>query len=151
MKKFVEEFKSFIMRGNVVDMAVGVVIGTAFSGIVNGLVQDIIMPIVSLLTGKIDFTNLFVALDGNEYATLDAAREATSVIAYGNFIQTVVQFIIIAFSIFLTIKVMSKMQDLTKKKVEEEAAEPTTKVCPFCKSEINIEAVKCMHCASDVE
>ena len=150
MKKFVEEFKSFIMRGNVVDMAVGVVIGTAFSGIVNGLVQDIIMPIVSLLTGKIDFTNLFVALDGNQYATLDAARAATSVIAYGNFIQTIVQFIIIAFSIFVTIKVMNKMQDLTKKKVEEEAA-PTTKVCPFCKSEINIEAVKCMHCASDVE
>lgn len=150
MKKFVEEFKSFIMRGNVVDMAVGVVIGTAFSGIVNGLVQDIIMPIVSLLTGKIDFTNLFVALDGNEYATLDAAREATSVIAYGNFIQTIVQFIIIAFSIFITIKAMNKMQDVSKKKTEEESAAPTTKVCPFCKSEINIEATKCMHCASEV-
>lgn len=150
MKKFVEEFKSFIMRGNVVDMAVGVVIGTAFSGIVNGLVQDIIMPIVSLLTGKIDFTNLFIALDGNEYATLDAARAATSVIAYGNFIQTIVQFIIIAFSIFVTIKVMNKMQDVTKKKTEEEPAAPTTKVCPFCKSEINIEATKCMHCASEV-
>lgn len=150
MKKFVEEFKSFIMRGNVVDMAVGVVIGTAFSGIVNGLVQDIIMPIVSLLTGKIDFTNLFVALDGNEYATLDAAREATSVIAYGNFIQTIVQFIIIAFSIFITIKAMNKMQDVSKKKTEEEPAAPTTKVCPFCKSEINIEATKCMHCASEV-
>lgn len=150
MKKFVEEFKSFIMRGNVVDMAVGVVIGTAFSGIVNGLVQDIIMPIVSLLTGKIDFTNLFVALDGNEYATLDAAREATSVIAYGNFIQTIVQFIIIAFSIFITIKTMNKMQDVSKKKTEEEPAAPTTKVCPFCKSEINIEATKCMHCASEV-
>lgn len=150
MKNFVNEFKTFIMRGNVIDMAVGVVIGTAFSGIVNGLVQDIIMPIVSLLTGKIDFTNLFIALDGNQYATLDAARAATSVIAYGNFIQTIVQFLIIAFSIFVTIKLMNKMQDMTKKKEEEVEEAPTTKVCPFCKSEINIEATKCMHCASEV-
>lgn len=149
MKKFVGEFKTFIMRGNVIDMAVGVAVGAAFSSIVNSMVQDIIMPVVSLLTGKVDFTNLFIALDGNEYATLDAAKAATSVVAYGSFIQAVVQFLIIAFSVFVVVKFINKLRSPFDKK--EEPAAPTTKVCPFCKSEVNIEAVKCMHCASELE
>lgn len=150
MRKFVDEFKTFIMRGNVIDMAVGVAVGAAFSSIVNSMVQDIIMPVVSLLTGKVDFTNLFIALDGNEYATLEAAKAATSVVAYGSFIQAVVQFLIIAFSVFVVVKFINKLRSPFDEKEKEEAA-PTTKVCPFCKSEVNIEAVKCMHCASELE
>ena len=143
MKNFIDEFKQFIMRGNVIDMAVGVVVGTAFSAIVNSLVQDVIMPAVSLITGKIDFTTLFLALDGNHYATLTEAKGATSVIAYGSFIQAVVQFLIIAFSIFIVVKGINKLR-----KPAPEAA-PTTKTCPYCKSEINIEATRCPYCASE--
>lgn len=142
MKNFVNEFKQFIMRGNVMDMAVGVVVGTAFSGIVNSIVSDIVMPAVSLITGKIDFTNLFIPLDGNHYDTLADAKAATSVIAYGSFIQAVVQFLVIAFSIFVVVKGINKL----RKPAPEEA--PTVKQCPFCKSDIHIEAVKCPHCGS---
>lgn len=143
MKNFIGEFKQFVMRGNVIDMAVGVVVGTAFSAIVNSIVQDIVMPAVSIITGKIDFTNLFIALDGKEYATLQDAKGATSVIAYGSFIQAVVQFLIIAFSLFVVVKAMNRL----RKPVADAA--PTTKVCPYCKSEINIEATKCPFCASE--
>lgn len=143
MKNFIGEFKQFVMRGNVIDMAVGVVVGTAFSAIVNSIVQDIVMPAVSIITGKIDFTNLFIALDGKEYATLQDAKGATSVIAYGSFIQAVVQFLIIAFSLFVVVKAMNRL----RKPVADAA--PTTKVCSYCKSEINIEATKCPFCASE--
>ncbi len=146
MSKFVDEFKAFIMRGNVIDMAVGVIIGSAFTGIVNSLVNDIVMPAVSLLTGKINFADLFIALDGNTYATLaDAQKVSAPVIAYGNFIQLVVQFLLTAFVIFVAIKGINKLQ---RPKPEPEA---TTKTCPYCKSEIHLDAVKCPHCASDVE
>ena len=146
MKKFAQEFKEFIMRGNVVDMAVGVIVGGAFSKIINSLVNDVLMPVISLATGKVDFTNLFIALDGQSYATLEAAKEATSVFAYGTFIQTIIEFLIIAFCIFLVVKTLNHLR---RPKAEPEAA-PTTKVCPFCKSEIHIEATKCPHCASDI-
>lgn len=146
MKNFIAEFKQFIMRGNVIDMAVGVVIGTAFSAIINSLVSDIIMPEVSILTGKIDFTNMFFALDGNHYASLAEAKNATSVIAFGSFIQAIVQFLIIAFSIFVVIKAMNKLR---RPKVVKE--EPKVKECPFCKSQdVHIEAVKCPYCGSDL-
>lgn len=145
MKSFINEFKEFVMRGNVMDMAVGVVIGTAFSAIINSLVQDVIMPAVSLLTGKIDFTNLFIALDGNDYTSLAEAKAATSVVAYGSFLQAIVQFLIIAFSIFIVVKGMNKLR---RPKTEECVV--TTKNCPFCKSEIHIDAVKCPCCASDL-
>lgn len=147
MSKFVDEFKAFIMRGNVVDMAVGVIIGGAFTGIVNSLVNDIVMPCISLITGKVNFADLFLALDGKEYATLAAAKEVSApVIAYGNFIQLIVQFLLTAFVIFVVVKGINKL----RRPKEEPAAAPTTKVCPYCKSEIHIEAVKCPHCASDV-
>ena len=144
MSKITEEFKEFIMRGNVMDMAVGVIVGGAFSNIINSLVNDVLMPVISLATGKVDFTNLFIALDGQSYPTLDAAKASTSVFAYGSFIQTVIQFLIIAFSIFMVVKGINMLR-----RPKPEAA-PTTKECPYCKSEIHIDAVKCPHCASDL-
>ncbi len=124
MKKIFKEFGEFIKRGNVIDLAVAVVIGGAFSSIVGSLVNDIVMPVVSLLTGGIDFTNLFVSLNGKTYATLAEAQEAgASVLAYGSFIQAVINFLIIAFVIFLVVKAMNKMMSLKKKK-EEPKEEP---------------------------
>ena len=147
---FFGEFKKFIMRGNVIDLAVGVIIGGAFSGIVTNLVTNIITPAISLLTGKISFTDLFIALDGGEYATLAAAQEAgAATLNYGLFIQAVIDFIITAFVIFLLVKGINKIRNAGKKEeVVEEA--PTTKKCPFCASEISIEAVRCPNCTSDL-
>ena len=144
MSKITKEFKEFIMRGNVMDMAVGVIVGGAFSSIINSLVNDVLMPVISLATGKVDFTNLFIALDGQSYPTLDAAKASTSVFAYGSFIQTVIQFLIIAFSIFMVVKGINMLR-----RPKPESA-PTTKECPYCKSEIHIDAVKCPHCASEL-
>ena len=144
MSKITKEFKEFIMRGNVMDMAVGVIVGGAFSNIINSLVNDVLMPVISLATGKVDFTNLFIALDGQSYPTLDAAKASTSAFAYGSFIQTVIQFLIIAFSIFMVVKGINMLR-----RPKPEAA-PTTKECPYCKSEIHIDAVKCPHCASEL-
>lgn len=144
MSKITKEFKEFIMRGNVMDMAVGVIVGGAFSSIINSLVNDVLMPVISLATGKVDFTNLFIALDGQSYPTLDAAKASTSVFAYGSFIQTVIQFLIIAFSIFMVVKGINMLR-----RPKPEAA-PTTKECPYCKSEIHIDALKCPHCASEL-
>jgi large conductance mechanosensitive channel len=127
MKKFFKDFGEFIQRGNVMDMAVGVVIGTAFSAIVTSLVNDMIMPLISLATGGVDFSNLFISLNGQTYETLAAAQEAgASVLAYGNFIQAIVNFLIIALCIFITLRIMKKAQDkldqkLKKEKKEEEA------------------------------
>ncbi len=150
---FIKEFKDFISKGNVIDLAVGVIIGGAFSGIVTNLVTNIITPAISLLTGKISFTDLFIALDGNEYATLAAAQEAgAATLNYGLFIQAVIDFIITAFVIFLLVKGINKIRSSIGKKEEEVVEEaPTTKVCPFCKSEINIEATRCPNCTSEVE
>jgi large conductance mechanosensitive channel len=144
----IKEFKEFIMRGNVMDMAVGVIVGGAFNTIVTSLVNDIIMPVISLATGKVDFTNLFFTLDGSKYATLAEAQEAgASVFAYGSFIQNVLQFLIVAFVLFMVIKGMNKL----RRQPEEAPAAPTTKICPFCKSEIPIEATRCPHCTSQLE
>ncbi|MDY3248832.1 MAG: large-conductance mechanosensitive channel protein MscL [Candidatus Choladocola sp.] len=145
MGKIVSEFKQFIMRGNVIDMAVGVIIGGAFNSIVSSLVNDVVMPVVTLITGKINFTDLMIPLDGNTYATLKEAQDAgASVIAYGNFIQMVVQFLLTAFVIFMVIKGINKLHKPAP------APAPTTKVCPYCKSEIHKDAVKCPHCASEL-
>ena len=142
----VSEFKEFIMRGNVMDMAVGVIVGGAFNTIVQSLVNDIIMPVISLATGKIDFSNLFISLNGEKYASLAAAKEAgASVFAYGNFIQNILQFLIVAFALFAVIKGMNKLR-----RPAPEAA-PTTKICPFCKNEVPIEATRCGHCTSELK
>ncbi len=134
MKKFFGEFKEFIMRGNVMNLAVGVIIGGAFSAIVTSLTDDIISPILGIF-GGMDFSNLVANVNGAE-------------IKYGAFITAIINFLIMAFIIFLMVKGINKVMSLGKKKVEEE---PTTKVCPFCCSEIDIKATKCPHCTSDVE
>ncbi len=134
MKKFFGEFKEFIMRGNVMDLAVGVIIGGAFSAIVTSLTDDIISPILGIF-GGMDFSELVADVNGAE-------------IRYGAFITAIINFLIMAFIIFLMVKGINKVMSLGKKKVEEE---PTTKVCPFCCSEIDIKATKCPHCTSDVE
>lgn len=132
-KGFIAEFKKFIMRGNVIDLAVGVIIGGAFQSIVKSLVDDIFMPIISLATKGIDFSNWFIALDGNKYGTLAQAQEAgAAVISYGNFISAVINFIIMAFIIFLFVKAINTLAEKTKK--AEEPAAPTTKKCPYCMS-----------------
>lgn len=141
-----KEFKQFALKGNVMDLAVGVVIGGAFGKIVTSLVSDIIMPIVGLLVGKVDFSNLFIDLSGKGYTTLaDAKKAGVVTINYGVFLNNVVDFLIIAFSIFLAIKQINRFS-------KKEAPAPiTTKTCPYCCSSIPIEAKKCSHCTSDLE
>jgi large conductance mechanosensitive channel len=144
-----KEFKEFVLRGNMMDLAVGVIVGGAFNGLVTSFVNNIIMPVISLFTGKIDFENMFVALDGAKYATLAEAQEAgTAVIAYGSFITAIINFLILALVVFFLVKGINKMRAATKK--EEAPAAPTTKVCPFCKTEIDINATRCPHCTSEL-
>ena len=138
MKKFIAEFKEFAMRGNVIDLAVGVIIGGAFKTITDSLVNDVISPILGLVF-KADFSSLIVTVNGVE-------------VKYGAFITAIINFIIMAFVIFCLVKALNKLSTLRFKKKEEEApVEPTTKVCPYCLSEINIKATKCCNCTSDVE
>ena len=152
MSGFIKEFKTFIMRGNVVDLAVGVIIGGAFQKIVTSLVNDIVMPCISLITGGVNFTDWFISLDGSTYETLQAAKDAgAATLNYGVFFTEVLNFLIMAFVIFCLIKTLNKLSEANKKPVEEVVVEPTTKVCPFCKSEIAIEATRCPHCTSELE
>ena len=138
MKKFMNEFKEFISRGNVMDMAVGVIIGGAFTAIVNSLVNDIMMPVLSLLTGGIDFSMLCIALgEGEGAATLN----------YGAFIAAIINFLLIAFVIFMLIKTLNKFS----KKKEEVPAPVTTKICPYCKQTVALDATRCPHCTSTLE
>ncbi len=142
-----EEFKKFALRGNVVDMAVGIVIGAAFGKIVSSLVKDVIMPPIGLLMGNVDFSSLFINLSDTSYESLKAAQEAgAATINYGIFINTVLDFIIIAFAIFMVIKAMNN----AKKKEEAPPVAPTTKSCPECLSDIPIAAKRCAHCTSQV-
>ena len=145
-----KEFKEFISKGSVMDLAIGVIIGGAFSKIVSSLVDDIIMPLVGLLLGGADISNYFVTLDGGKYATLAEAQEAgAATLNYGLFLNRIIDFLIIAFVLFLIIKAINKARALTKKP-EAEAA-PTTKVCPYCKSTIDINATRCPNCTSELK
>ncbi len=145
------EFKEFIMRGNVIDLAVGVIIGGAFQAIVNSLVNDIIMPVISLITKGIDFSSKLIALDGGDYATLAEAQEkGAAVLTYGNFIAAIINFVIMAFVIFFIVKAINKAANKVKKPEEEAEEAPTTKEFPFCKSEIALEATRCPHCTSEI-
>ncbi|MBR5302977.1 MAG: large-conductance mechanosensitive channel protein MscL [Clostridia bacterium] len=147
MKKFFEEFKAFAMRGNVVDMAVGVIIGGAFGKITTSLVNDIFMPLLGLLTGGVNFGGLFYALDGNQYASIEAAAEAgVGTINYGAFVQYIIDFVLVAFCMFLVIKMMNGM----KKKEEAAAPAPVKepRLCPYCRMEIADDATRCGHCTS---
>ena len=152
-KKFVDEFKEFITKGNVMDMAVGVIIGGAFQNIINSLVNDVIMPLISAVTGGIDFSNWFVALDGEEYATLAAAQAAgAATLNYGTFITVVINFLLMALVIFCLVKTLEKVRTSVKKsEAVEEAADPTEKECPYCKSMIAIGATRCPHCTSELK
>lgn len=146
-----KEFKEFALRGNVVDMAVGIIIGAAFGTIVKSLVNDIIMPPIGLLLGDVDFVNLFVLLkEGSPpkpYASLADAQVAGAVtINYGVFINAVISFLIVAFVMFLIIRSMNRM----KRKEEAPPAEPTTKECPYCLSVIPIKASRCAHCTAEL-
>lgn len=148
---FFGEFKKFIMRGNVIDLAVGVIVGGAFQAIVKSLVDDVVMPVISLATKGINFADLFIALDGGEYATLAAAQEAgAATLNYGNFISSILNFIIMAFVVFLLVKGINTIAEKSKKAESEAPAAPTTKECPYCKSEIAIGATKCPNCTSDL-
>ena len=147
MKKFFEDFKAFAMRGNVIDMAVGVVIGGAFGKITTSLVNDIFMPLLGIVTGGINFGGLFYALDGNEYASIEAATEAgVGTLNYGMFLQNIVDFLLIAFCMFLVIKFMAKM----KKPEPAPAPAKAPRLCPFCRQEIADDATRCPHCTSQL-
>lgn len=144
-----KEFKEFAVKGNMIDLAVGMIIGSAFTKIVNSMVNDLIMPLISVFTGKVDFTNWFYALDGKHYATIAEATEAgVATVNYGAFISGVIDFIIMAFVVFLFVKGINKLR-----KAAEKPAAPApkkTKECPYCHSEIHIDATKCPHCTSDI-
>ena len=140
-KGFIEEFKKFIMRGNVMDMAVGVIVGGAFTSIVTSLNQDILTPVLGIFGGT-DFSNLKVTLGSGENAP---------VLCYGNFITAVINFLITAFVIFVLVKAINKIGDKLIRKEEEAPPEPTTKICPYCRSEIAKEATRCPHCTSNLE
>jgi len=147
-----DEFKKFAMRGNVVDMAVGIVIGGAFALIVSSLVADVIMPPIGMILGDVDFANLFTVLKEGPtpgpYASVAEAKLAGAVtINYGAFINTIVSFIIVAFAIFLVVRGMNRMQEEEQAPAEKE---PTTKECPYCISTISIKATKCANCTSQV-
>jgi len=138
-----KEFKSFVMKGNVLDLAVAVIIGAAFGAIVVSLVNDIIMPPIGMLIGHMDFKELFLSLNGQSYATLAAAKAAAApVIAYGQFLNTVINFLIIALVIFIIVRAASRMQ--------KPAGAPTTKDCKFCFQPIPIPATRCPHCTSQL-
>ncbi len=140
-----EEFKKFAMRGNVIDMAVGVIIGGAFGKIVSSLVNDVVMPPIGMAMGKVDFTDLFISLNGKEYATLDLAKKAGApVLAYGKFINTVLDFLILAIIVFIMIQQINKLKPA-------EAPKPDPRRCPYCKSVIDDEATRCPHCTSQLD
>ncbi len=142
-----KDFKEFILRGNVLDLAVAVIIGAAFGGIVTSMVNDVVMPPIGLVLGRVDFKDLFLSLSGQSYPTLAAAKAAAApVIAYGQFLNTVINFLIIAFVIFLVVRQASKLQ----RKPAAAPAAPTTKDCAFCCTPIPIAAKRCPHCTSQL-
>lgn len=150
-KGFMAEFKKFIMRGNVIDLAVGVIVGGAFQAIVKSLVDDIVMPVIGLITNGVNFTDRYFILFGDRSLSLEEAQaQGLAVLTYGNFISAIINFLIMAFVVFCLVKAINTVADRAKKKEEEVPEEPTTKECPFCKSEIAIEATRCPHCTSQL-
>jgi large conductance mechanosensitive channel len=144
----IKEFKEFAMRGSVVDLAVGIVIGGAFGSIVNSFVNDIIMPPIGLLVGRADFTSLFINLTRTEYESLtDAQAAGAATINYGVFLNTIIEFFIVAFAMFLVVRQMNRW----RRRKKEPAPEPTTKDCPYCLSSIPLKATRCPQCTSELE
>ena len=154
MKDFLNDFKAFAFKGNMMDLAIGMIIGAAFTALVNSVVSNLFMPVISLFTGGIDFSNLYLPLSAGSKdafmagADIVTARAAGSVLPYGTFITDLIQFLILAFVVFLMVRALAKMMKNAK---EEEAAEaPATKECQFCKTEIHVDAVKCPNCTADL-
>ncbi len=143
MKKFFKEFKEFISKGNVLDLAVGVIIGGAFKGVVDSLTTNIIQPLIDCIGGS--------DLQGKIQLIAPTAESEGVFITYGAFISAIINFIIMAFVVFLIVKSVNKMMSIGKKKEEPKEEAPTTKKCPFCKTEIDIEATRCPHCTSEIE
>ena len=142
-----KEFREFAVKGNVVDLAVAVIMGAAFGPIVTSLVNDIIMPPIGLILGEVDFKDLFVSLGGDSYASLAAAKEAAApVLAYGTFLNTVINFLIVAFAVFLLVKQANRL-----KEPAAAAAPPSTKDCPYCLSAVPLRASRCGHCTSELQ
>ncbi len=157
MKKLLAEFRAFALRGNVIDLAVGVIIGGAFQKIVTSVVNDLIMPWVGLITGGVNFVDQFVVLKVPEGVEVPAnlTKDMATTLGlttfnYGAFITAVIDFLIMAVIIFALVKLINSLSTIGKKEVVEEPAAPTTKICPFCKSEIAIEATRCAHCTSEL-
>lgn len=143
----VKEFKEFAMKGNVLDMAIGIIIGAAFGKIVTSMVSDILMPPIGMLMGSVDFASLFFSLNGQSYPSLAAAKAAGApTVNYGVFLQTILDFVIVAFVIFLLVKQMNRL-----KKAEAPPPPPSIRNCPYCFGEISIKATRCSHCTSDVK
>jgi large conductance mechanosensitive channel len=142
------EFRDFAMRGNVLDMAIGIIIGAAFGKIITSLVSDILMPPIGLVLGQVDFSNLFLNLSGKSFASLAEAKAAgVPTISYGLFINTVIDFTIVAFAIFLLVRQVNRL----KRQPEAAPAAPTTRECPYCRSQIALRAMRCPHCTSDLK
>jgi large conductance mechanosensitive channel len=149
-KGFVQEFRDFIARGNVIDLAVGVIIGAAFTRIVTSLVEGILMPFIGLITGRIDFAGMFYVLDkskGIPVSLAEAKGKAISVVAYGQFINDIISFLIVAFVIFLIVKRVNRLWSDEPANAEE----PTTRNCPFCVSAIPVKATRCPQCTSELQ
>jgi large conductance mechanosensitive channel len=143
----INEFKQFIARGNVFDLAVGIVIGAAFTSVVNSFVNDILMPPIGWATGGVDFTNLFVTIGEGEFESLAAAQEAgAATINYGLFLNAIISFLIVAFAVFMLVRSYNRLRE----QQESAPAEPTDKECPFCRFTIPIGATRCAHCTSEV-
>jgi len=146
-----KDFREFAMRGNVVDMAVGIIIGAAFGGIVNSMVSDVIMPPIGLLLGRVDFSNLFVVLKSGAtpgpYASLSQAKQAgATLLSYGLFVNTLINFLIVAMAVFFLVRAVNKL-----KRPAEAAKAAPTKICPFCRSAIPLAATRCAHCTSQLD
>jgi len=149
MNKILKEFKDFAIKGNVIDMSVGIIIGTAFTTVVKSLVDDIIMPPIGKLIGDINFSNFYINLSSKKYISLaDAKAAGASTINYGVFLNNIITFILVAWILFIVIKAINKIRE---QNLHKEDIEPSTKICKYCKTEINIEATKCPHCTSNLE
>ena len=144
----IAEFRKFVARGNVLDMAVGIIIGAAFTTVVKSLVDDILMPPIGRVTGGVDFTELYWDLSGGQYASLAEAREAgAATINYGIFLNNVVSFLLVAFAVFLLVRAYNRMRERMERK---EAAAPSEKDCPYCRLKVPLDATRCGHCTSDL-
>jgi len=142
----ISDFRKFIVRGNVIDLAVGIVIGAAFTSVVKSFVDDILMPPIGRLTGGVDFSNLFVSLDGKAYPSLQAAKAAgAATLNYGLFINNVISFLIVAFAVFILVKAYERIR-----RKDEAAPEADRKECPFCREQMALAATRCPHCTADL-